>query len=363
MKQPQRQGKPRQTRQGFTVDPRLPEAARGLASAVHARLGISAFHSRRLIRAGQVRVNGDVVRNPAARLALKDRVELGESHSERNAVSAVPAKARMVIAAKPAHPALLFHDEQIAVVFKPAGLLTVPTPKRERNTLVGWLARELGKGKRHRPEVRVVQRLDREVSGVLVFALTEPAWKNLREQFEQHQPERRYLAIVAGRVEPAQGTFSSLLATGRHLQRRPARSAQSGERAITHYQVLHQLGGAALVEVWLETGRRHQIRVHFAEAGNPILGENRYRRDLATHAVWPAERLALHAANLAFNHPATSKPIQFQSPMPWEFARFIKVLIDAKPSPPGKPVGTKPHRKIKPLRSTSPQRKQGRSLN
>lgn len=326
MKKSRPKAKPVRTGKSFTIDPQLPEAARGLASAVHARLRITAFHSRRLIRAGQVRVNGEVVRNPAARLALNDRVELIEAREERPGEAGPRLPGGAVVVAKPARPALLFHDEQIAVVFKPAGLLTVPTPKRERNTLVSWLSRELGKGQRKRPEVRVVQRLDREVSGVLVFALTEPAWKNLREQFEQHSPERRYLALIAGSVKPDQGTFSSLLATGRSLQRRPARTEQSGERAITHYQVLEQLDGAALVEVWLETGRRHQIRVHFAEAGAPILGETRYRRELATHPLWPADRIALHAANLAFKHPATGKPVQFQSAMPWEFSRFIKAL-------------------------------------
>src|SRR5690606_8501478 len=125
---------------------------------------------------------------------------------------------------------------------------------------------------------------------------------------------------------PEAGTIESRLATTKSLHRYSSRHPQEGERAVTHYQVQESFGSASLVRAQLETGRRNQIRVHFSEAGHPVLGDRRYRPDRARHFLWTANRLALHAVILGFRHPRTGQTLRFESPMPIEFERFLKAM-------------------------------------
>jgi 23S rRNA pseudouridine1911/1915/1917 synthase len=219
---------------------------------------------------------------------------------------------------------VVYDDEHLVIVEKSAGVLTVPTPRRETNTLVQLLRRHLGRGQRFPPWLEVVHRLDREVSGLVVFAKSAPAADALRAEFAAHRPEREYVALVAGTLPADSGTFASNLITGKNLQRLSTQDDGRGEHAVTHYQVERRLAGATLVRVRLETGRRNQIRVHFAEAGHPILGEPRYRPEQARHPRWPGRRLALHARLLGFVHPVTRQPLRFESALPAEFARFMR---------------------------------------
>lgn len=232
---------------------------------------------------------------------------------------------------------LVYEDDDLLVVDKAAAVLTVPTERGESNTLLDAVTAHL---KRRNPRARagVVQRLDRGTSGLLVFAKSPRITSELEAQFRARKAEREYVAIVAGTLEQPAGTFRTRLATTKSLQRyslrdapddkrnSPARSRgerDEGELAITHYQVERPLRGATLVRVRLETGRRNQIRVHFSEAEHPVLGDERYRPDLAQHPAWKAKRLALHAAVLGFDHPRTGKRLRFESPLPVEFERFL----------------------------------------
>lgn len=222
-------------------------------------------------------------------------------------------------------PFLLVHtDPDLVVVDKSAGILTVPTARGESNTLVQRLRRHLGRGRPFAPRLTVVHRLDREVSGLLVFARSEATAQALQADFARHRPEREYAALVAGVLPRDAGTFASRLVTGKGLQRFSTERDDIGEEAVTHYRVERRLAAATLVTVRLETGRRNQIRVHFAEAGHPILGETRYRPDLARHPAWSAGRLALHARLLAFVHPTTGQALRFESPLPSEFVAFLR---------------------------------------
>lgn len=217
---------------------------------------------------------------------------------------------------------LVFEDEDLMVVDKAAGVLTVPTDRGDTRTLVDALGRHLGrKGRNGR--VGVVHRLDRDTSGLLVFAKSPGTARALREEFRTRKAERRYAAIVAGSLTRAEGTFASRLGTTKSLQRYSVRDSQQGEEALTHYRVERALNGATLVHVWLETGRRNQIRVHFAEAGHPVLGDPRYRPDLSVDPNWKTNRLALHGATLGFEHPRTCQLLRFDSPLPNEFDRFL----------------------------------------
>ncbi|TPW17885.1 MAG: 23S rRNA pseudouridine synthase [bacterium] len=215
---------------------------------------------------------------------------------------------------------LLYEDEHIIVVDKAAFVLTVPTLEGETDTLVQRIGRYLGKGGPDR-RVTVVQRLDRGTSGVMIFAITEEAATELIDQFKRHAPSREYVALVAGVVKDDRGTIASRLATNKGLSRYSTND-EDGERAVTHYEVEERFPDVTRVRVALETGRRNQIRVHFAEAGHPVLGDVRYRPELARHPRWRSRRQALHAAVLGFVHPVTRQRMRFESPLPPEFGAF-----------------------------------------
>ena len=217
---------------------------------------------------------------------------------------------------------IVFEDEHLLVVNKSANVLTVATDHWERNTLEHRVTHYL-KSTGHKRQALVVHRLDRGVSGLLVFAKSPQILAALQEQFKQRKPERLYIAIVAGHPKPDTGTFRSFLETGDNLDQFSTRKPGRGELAITHYQVRKELPDTSVVEVRLETGRRNQIRVHFADHGHPVLGDPRYNRQLARHERWPPSRLALHATSLGFIHPATNQPMQFHADLPNLMTRFI----------------------------------------
>jgi 23S rRNA pseudouridine1911/1915/1917 synthase len=222
---------------------------------------------------------------------------------------------------------LVFEDEELLVVDKAAAVLTVPSDRGEKNTLLDAVSHYLNR-RGHRGRATVVQRLDRGTSGLLVLAKTPLAVRELRSQLRGHTVEREYTAIVAGHIVRDKGTFASRLGTTKSLQRYSIRDGEDaadeeGETAVTHYHVEERLPELTCVRVQLETGRRNQIRVHFAEAGHPVLGDERYRTDLARHLAWTVNRLALHAAVLGFEHPRTHEWLKFESPLPVDFEKFL----------------------------------------
>ncbi|MDB5388234.1 MAG: rluD [Planctomycetaceae bacterium] len=224
---------------------------------------------------------------------------------------------------------LVYEDDALIVVDKAAHVLTVPTDHGETNTLIDAVSRYLSH-QRRQPKAYAVQRLDRGTSGLLVFGKSRPVAEQLQDQFRQRKPDREYVALVAGTVEPASGTFESQMATNQGLQRYSTGNwDEEAEHAITHYRTERLVRGATFVRVRLETGRRNQIRVHFAEAGHPVLGDPRYETKLAQHRNWTAARLALHAAVLGFSQPVTGQLLRFESPLPQEFVKF---LGDGKPT-------------------------------
>ncbi|MBK8229250.1 MAG: RluA family pseudouridine synthase [Candidatus Eisenbacteria bacterium] len=216
----------------------------------------------------------------------------------------------------------VFEDEALIVVDKAAMVLTQPTERHESNTLVDLVGRYLARsGGRHRP--LLVHRLDRETSGLLVLAKSPRAAEGLERQFRAHTAEREYLAILAGNMERGEGTIESMLATNLALTRFSTEDESLGERAVTHFKVRGRKHGATTVRVRLETGRRNQIRVHFAEAGHPVLGDRRYRPEIARHSLWSHARLALHAAVLGLAHPLTGQPLRWEAAAPAAFRPFL----------------------------------------
>ena len=215
-----------------------------------------------------------------------------------------------------------FEDDHLIVVDKSAGSLTVPTDRNEKNTLVERVSVHLSHSRRKR-QAWVIHRLDREVSGLLVFGKHKPIADRLIEQFKQRKPQRVYTAIVAGVMSSDDGTFNSHLATGKNLDRFVARPSRMTEAAITHYRVLRRMSDTTLVEATLETGRRNQIRVHFADAGHPVLGDPRYKTKQAMHPRWIRKRIALHAKSLGFEHPVSGQAMTFESPLPSALEKFL----------------------------------------
>jgi 23S rRNA pseudouridine1911/1915/1917 synthase len=302
------------TSKSITVPSSIPFPARRLASVLQNLFAIPASHSAWLIENGCVSVNQRLCRKGSHRLEPGDLLDVDWVPMPVKAPPPRKGTARNPIE-------FLYDDPHLCVVNKPAHLLTVPTRYGEGQTLVSRVQRRL-RDTDPQAEVFCVHRLDRDVSGVLLLAKSLTIAEKIRDQFAQRKPERKYIAIVAGHLEPRSGTVTSYLATDQNLNRFSVKDSTQGELAITHYRTRTEWNDTSLVEVRLETGRRNQIRVHLAEAGHPILGDPRYRPTQASHWAWPHRRIALHGETLGIVHPITEEPMLFDSPWPQEFRDF-----------------------------------------
>lgn len=225
---------------------------------------------------------------------------------------------------------IVHEDAGIIVVDKPAGLIVEPLPGRagEEPTLLD-LVRDRD---RHSPRSRayVVHRIDRDTSGLVLFARTAAVRDALKAQFERHSPERRYLAFVEGQPSPAAGAWRDMLSWDpKALRQRKAHGTDArGKAAEATYKVIETLGRTALIEVTLITGKRNQIRVQAALRGHPLIGEKQYRFEKAARLPGPSgpgidfPRQALHAAALGFVHPVTGRKVRFESPLPEDLAHL-----------------------------------------
>jgi 23S rRNA pseudouridine1911/1915/1917 synthase len=208
---------------------------------------------------------------------------------------------------------IIFEDRSVIVVDKPEGLLTMATSS-ERSKTAYALLREYLNSKRPPEKLFIVHRLDREASGLLVFAKSIEAKERLQDQFKEHNAGRRYIAVVEGHVKQKDFTIRSFLTENAAYRVYSTKNTKSGKLAITHVHVLRSTARTTALEVRLETGRKHQIRVHLAENGNPIVGDKNYGS-----RTNPIRRLALHGAHLDFRHPDTGKLMQFDSLPPKMF--------------------------------------------
>lgn len=258
---------------------------------------------------------------------------------------------------------LVYEDKDLLVVDKSAWILTVPTEGGHGVNLMERLGRYLARGGKPQ-EAHPAHRLDRGVSGLLVVGKSAEISRIMRDQFEAHKPKRLYHAIVQGTPQPDSGIIRSYLATAANLTRYSTAYKETGQLAITHYQTLHSHPEASWLQVELETGRRNQIRVHFAEQGHPVLGDLRYRGSTPEHPLWTAKRMALHAAELTFEHPVTGKPMAFNSPIPGPMQQFwSRLLAGAKPKKTARtrPDTTPPANRGKPQSRRRGTKRAGRS--
>ncbi len=264
-------------------------------------LGLKRAAAKRLLRFGAVLVNGVAVRQFDQALAPGDRVLVGDL---RSAVAADHLQRAAILP--------VYEDPALIVVEKPSGLLTVATERETLDTLFVRLNQFLRDRNPHQTErALVTHRLDQETSGLVLFAKSEAARRTLQANWSS--VKKTYLAVVRGRPACDSGTLSSYLTEDpRSLRVTASTRPRPGARlATTHYQVRKATGNLSLLEVQLETGRKHQIRVHLASLGCPVVGDRRYGTRAAA-----GQRLALHASGLEFAHPVTGAPLCLTSPLP-----------------------------------------------
>lgn len=210
---------------------------------------------------------------------------------------------------------IVYEDDDLVVADKPAGLLTVATARERRRTLYRHLF-EREQQSRRGGRVFIVHRLDRDASGLVVFAKREVIKRALQAQFRKHTARRTYRAVVAGTYPREEDLLRSYLAENAALRVYVTGDTRRGKLAVTRLRVVRRAAGATLVEAVLETGRKHQLRVHLAATGHPILGDRRYGED----RPGPLGRLALHGMGLEFDHPTTRERRRFESRCPSSFA-------------------------------------------
>ena len=255
---------------------------------------------RKMLQNDRVSVNGRTERDARRIITGTDRLDFGPRADRTRLDSRVR---------------ILYEDESIIAVDKDPGLLTVASPVEPGETVEAFLNLHLG-GRPNEPRVHVVHRLDRDSSGVLVFARNSHVRDKLQQLFAEHDIERVYVAIVHGTLRDPTGTFHSFLSEDRSLRVRS--DTKGGKEAITHYRTIAAGQSYSMLEVTLETGRRNQIRVHLAESGHPIVGDTMYGEGLSN----PIGRLGLHARDLGFVHPVSRKPMAFTVPVPPSFAEL-----------------------------------------
>jgi 23S rRNA pseudouridine1911/1915/1917 synthase len=292
---------------------------RALAAAVPT---LSRERLKALISSGRVTGPAGLVRDPAAK-AVPGAYEVD-----------VPDPVPAHNVAQDIALDIVFEDDHLLVVDKPAGMVVHPAAGNFDGTLVNALlhhcaGRLSGIGGVARPGI--VHRIDKDTSGLLVVAKTDVAHEGLAAQFARHSIDRRYQAVVAGRPNPSEGKVDAPLARSAANRQKMAIVADGrGKRAVTRYRLIRPLQGAALVECRLETGRTHQVRVHMSSIGHPLLGDPVYGRtrgeprELLKRLSF--ERQALHAAELGFIHPVTGAALSFKSAVPSDMQELLSAL-------------------------------------
>ena len=212
---------------------------------------------------------------------------------------------------------IVYEDDDIIVVNKGYGLLSMGTDKIQAATAYSIL-RDYLKWKDPRNKLFIVHRLDRDTSGLMVFAKSEEAKNRLQHNWNNMVISRKYLAVVEGKPEPEEGVVRSYLAENSRFEVYSTDKPEEGQLAITRYKTLRSRNGYSLMEVSLDTGRKNQIRVHMKDLGHPITGDRRYGAKSS-----PIHRMALHAQTLRFVHPMTRKDMNFSTPVPASFAKMV----------------------------------------
>ncbi|HUP00526.1 MAG TPA: RluA family pseudouridine synthase [Gemmatimonadota bacterium] len=308
----------------------LERAAGRVDRALAETLPLSRTRIQSLIADGRVEIDGAVVRRPSQPVPSGARITVE-----------TPPKRETSLEAEDLPLEILYEDDDCLVVDKPAGLVVHPAPGHPTGTLLHALIY-------HRPEVAgvgserkagLVHRLDRDTSGCLIVAKNDGAHERLSRQFAARTVEKMYWAFTWGHLKGDRGVFDLPIGRARHDRQRMSTRTAKGRAAITRWRVRKRYTVAEWLELELETGRTHQIRVHLSEAGHPVLGDSRYgggparargfqgrQRERARAAAVLAKRQALHARGLAFDPPSGDERVRVTAPMPADLARLEAAL-------------------------------------
>ena len=271
---------------------------------------LSRTQAQRLILDGQVTVNG----NP-------EKASFKLSAGDTVLVKILPLTPSH-LAPENIHVPILYEDDDILVVNKPAGLIVHPAPGHTGHTLVNAVLSHLVTLSDDVQRPGIVHRLDKDTSGVMVIARNPVAHENLAAQFKKHTVKQVYLALVRGQVTPEEGIIEAPIGRDTGDRKKMAISGESrGKKALTRYKVIRFLGNYTLLEVMPQTGRTHQIRVHLAAIGYPVVGDATYG---VKSPVLP--RQFLHAHKLGFHLPSTGKYVEFTSPLPEDLEKALKAI-------------------------------------
>ena len=296
------------TDQGGTFAVGPGDTGERLDTALAARAGVSRSVAQRLIAEDFVTVDGKSARK-------HHELRAGEEVTWRREPQRPPALTQEQVPF-----ALVYEDDWLLVVDKPAGVVVHPAPGHEHGTLAQGLV-DHGAAGGHELRPGIVHRLDKDTSGLLIVARGDESYRRLVATMERRDITRVYLALVCGALPQDEGTIDAPI--GRHVRDRKRMSLHttSGRRAVTHFRVLGRAPGFTLVRVQLETGRTHQIRVHFAALGYPVAGDAQYGRRPRPEGLG---RQFLHATHLAFPHPEDGRQMSFASPLPPELRAFLE---------------------------------------
>ena len=256
-----------------------------------------------VLRDGQVAIDGKAVRQFDHALRPGQHVEI----SWEKKTSAQPAHGLNII----------YEDNELIVINKPSGLLTIATDKEKRKTAYALLSKYV---KMEHPEnkIFVIHRLDRETSGLLLFAKNESIKQQIQENWTTTIDQRTYVGVVEGEVQQQEGTIVSWLYESKAFIVYSSRDPQHGQKAITHFKKINGNNNFSLLQINLETGRKHQIRVHMQDIGHPIIGDKKYSSTQS-----PLRRMGLHAQVLAFTHPKTGELCRFETEIPKKFLQLF----------------------------------------
>ena len=263
-----------------------------------------------LINVGGVHLSGRRMRHCSQAVSTGDSVEVFIDHQPLEPM-------------KLDEEYILYRDQDLIVLDKPAGMVTQPAPSRYQGTVYAELQNLLRDPKRkdQRPSIGMVQRLDRDTSGVMVFSIHQRAHKKMTEAFLGRDVTKVYWALISGVPQKEEGKFCSMLAKRRSTNLMVS-VTRGGKPAETHYRLLQTMGQISLVEVQLITGRSHQIRAHFSEAGLPLLGDTAYGGPKEVGGL-DVPRQMLHSKELSFCHPVTGKEMIFTAPLPKDFSSIL----------------------------------------
>jgi 23S rRNA pseudouridine1911/1915/1917 synthase len=251
---------------------------------------------RRMIQSKRVLVNGVPARTLKQTIEETDKIEVADRAKTAQTETTLPFP-------------IIHEDDDLLVIDKPPGLLTSTNEREKRPTALA-MVRDYLAASAPKARVGLIHRLDRDASGLLVFSKNSAAFRSLKSQFFEHSVLRTYHAIVKGVPSPSRGRIESRLVELPDGKVKSTRRRDAGERAISDYETVESIAGTSVVRVTLETGKKHQIRVHLAERGCPIVNDPLYNPDPRRG------RLMLIATTLEFDHPRTDKRMRFELPLP-----------------------------------------------